>query len=131
MKFCKEHPTKRVFSKGLCLECYKKEYQKPLKRTPLKKKPFIIRRVSDKRKKLLASYTALRKAFLSTHKVCEIKGLKCIRKAQEVHHMRGRGKWLLVVEFWKAVCHNCHVEITEHSEKAIEQGHSISRNKKD
>lgn len=130
MKSCNKHTERKVFSKGLCVECYKKEHSKPLKRTPLKKKPFVINKVAPKRKVQNKAYLALRKDFLIEHPTCEIRGLKCQVKATEIHHTRGReNKMLLNKKWWKAVCHNCHREVTDNSKKAIEDGHSHSKHK--
>lgn len=131
MKYCLFHKDRRVFSKGLCAACYKIKYQKPLKRTPLKKKPFFIKPIADKRAKKLRIYGKRRKAFLKLHTTCEIKGHSCTIRATEVHHTDGREGILLLLESkWKAVCHNCHVEITEYSKQAIKDGNSNSRHKK-
>lgn len=131
MKYCLNHKERKVFSKGLCAACYKIKYFKPLKRISLKKKPFFIKPVADRRKKQLETYKALKKQFLIEHTTCEIKGLYCQLIASEVHHTKGRENDLLLDErFWKASCHNCHAEATEHSKKAIEEGNSISRIKK-
>jgi len=133
MKFCPNHKGLqiRVFSKGLCAACYKIKYSKPLKRTPLKKKPFFIKPIADKRKKQLKLYSSLRKQFLTDHPLCQIKGLHCQIIATELHHSGGReNELLLEVSKFKAACHNCHTETTDNSKKAIEEGHSISRIKK-
>lgn len=134
MKFCLNHPNRRVFSKGLCLECYKKEYQKPLKRTPLKKKPFIIRKVSKNQETRLSKYFRKRKIFFSKpeNKLCRIQLTGCTRIATELHHGKGKeGDLLLDERWWIPACANCHRKVTDESKKAIEEGNSYSRHKKE
>ena len=128
MKFCINHKDRRVFSKGLCAQCYKIKYSKPLRRSPIKKKPFFIKPIADKRAKQLKLYSLLKKQFLVDHPICQIKGLHCQTIATEIHHSGGRENELLLdISKFKASCHNCHHEITENSKKAVEEGNSISR----
>lgn len=130
MKFCISHPNRRVFSKGLCAECYKRKYSRALKRTPLKRKPYFIRTISKKRAKQNTKYQSLKLEFLELHPFCEIKKANCTIKATEIHHMEGRENELLLdVSKWKAICHSCHLHITENSKEAIEKGYSQSRHK--
>lgn len=130
MKYCLIHKNRKVFSKGLCAACYKIKYYKPLKRTPLKKKPFFIKPIADKHGKNLRTYGRRKDIFLFKNPLCKVKGINCTIKATEVHHKGGKeGKLLLDESKWLSSCHNCHIEITEHSKQAIKDGHSISRHK--
>jgi len=131
MKFCINHKNRKVFAKGLCGQCYKIKYSKPLKRTPLKRVPFFIKPIADKRKKQLEALKTRRKAFLALHSLCQIKGLHCQIIASEIHEMAGReGNRIEDESLWKATCRSCHTEITKNSAKAIAEGNSISRIKK-
>lgn len=99
-----------------------------LKRTPLKKKPYKINKVSDKRKVQISEYTKKRKLFLANNKLCSVGVLGCTKVATEIHHMAGRENDLLTDEqHWLPICRNCHTYITEHSSWAIENGYSKNR----
>jgi len=73
--------------------------------TQLQRKP--LKRVSDKRRVDMVEYGRLRKAFLSKRPVCEI-----CKKAPstDIHHIRKRGIYYLVVDTWMALCNFCHIE---------------------
>jgi hypothetical protein len=72
-----------------------------MKRSPL-------RRVSAKRLKELAVYSARRKAFLRTYFICWV----ChFRRSREIHHREGRGRNYLEESTWMAVCKPCHRRI--------------------
>lgn len=106
-----------VFSKGLCLRCWKKKYGKPLNKT------------SKKKQKANTDYVKERKAWLPLHPYCEAKLNGCTLLATEVHHKQGRtGELLLNTDKWLAVCHSCHEKITECSQEAIQLGLSLKRN---
>lgn len=109
--------------------CWRKVYAKPLKsKTPVKAAKKRIKPQSDKLKSELSIYSKERKAFLLKHEECEAKISNCTFVASEVHHKAGReGKLLLDKSKWLAICHNCHVYITENSREAIELGLSLSR----
>lgn len=47
--------------------------------------------------------------------------------ATDVHHMRGRGKYLLDESTWKALCRSCHSAVENHPEMAVKNGLSSSR----
>jgi hypothetical protein len=103
----------------------KKVYQ--LKRTPIKKKPHKISKVSEKRKYDLVQYREDRLRYLKANPICEAALGCCTRKATDVHHQKGRGIMLNDQAFWIAVCRKCHDWITEHSKEAIEMGLSVRR----
>lgn len=131
MKYCKNHLNRKVFSRGLCIECYKKDNPYKFKRIPLKKKLYTIKPIANKRAKQLRTYYPLKKKFLKENPLCQIKGQHCTLIATEVHHSEGRENELLLdVSKFVATCHNCHTGITKDSKEAIEKGHSISRIKK-
>jgi len=79
----------------------------------------------------MSDYKILRAIFLAHHPNCNVCGVKCTKKATEVHHMAGKENSLLNdTRFWLPVCRNCHTWITEHSKEAIENGWSMSRHSK-
>ena len=81
----------------------------PLKRkTPLKRGG-KLRRVSPKRKGQNEVYKDVREKFLTNNPVCQV--CRC-KMASQVHHRRGRfGDRLNEVEFFLAVCFECHHQI--------------------
>ena len=91
------------------------------KRTPIKKK-------SEKRKNDEKLYKELRINFLNENSYCKAKLPGCTGMATECHHSKGRiGKNYLDVDTFVALCHSCHVWVTENSKEAIELGLSQSR----
>ncbi len=86
-----------------------------------KKKVRRIAPVSEKRKVENEEYFRLREIFLREHPNCEC-GRACSRKSLEVHHRKGRGKYLLAVGTWLAVARVCHRWITENPKEAAELG---------
>lgn len=121
-KHCKEcNHFGPLFSKGRCKNCAQKTY-KPLSKTQTK-----IKKVSTKLSKELRRYSALREQYLRQHPICQAK-VKCRGKlATDIHHMKGRGKYLLDTTKFLSVCRDCHDWITEFSNEAIELGLSESR----
>jgi hypothetical protein len=107
MKTCK-HPT--------CIGSCRRE--KPEKKT------YRIKKIGFKQAELLKRYSDLRIGFLKTHPICEVDGCG---DATDVHHKKGRGKYLLDVETWLAVSRSCHQKIEENPEWAKENGYSLSR----
>lgn len=84
-----------------------------MKRTP-------IRRVSKKRAKQNAEYMKLRKKYLEDHTVCQVCNE---REATQIHHKAGRRHSLLCeVEFFLAICFECHAYIHNHPEAARKEG---------
>lgn len=96
-------------------------------KVPLKRQQKPIAKNSKKRLVELKIYNLLRKDFLKDNIKCLVGVEGCKKKSSDVHHMRGRGIWLNVVEWWLPICRNCHTYITEHSKEAIELGFSVSR----
>jgi hypothetical protein len=107
-----------------------KKSQKPLKRTPLKKKPYKIAPVSEKRKAQMREYSKLRKSFLDQNKQCQAAMEGCSKKATDVHHMQGRENDRLLDDTkWLAVCRVCHRKITDNAAAAISMGLSYSKHR--
>jgi hypothetical protein len=72
-------------------------------------------------------YAKLRREFLASRPRCEHPN-NCQSAATEVHHRKGRvGALLLDETHWSALCHDCHVHVTEHPREAIALGISESR----
>ncbi len=84
-----------------------------------------------RRAKKLASaeriYSVLSKDFLMDNPVCQCGREGCWGVATEVHHKKGRGKWLNVVEFFLSVCHHCHRWVELNPVEAKRLGYSVSR----
>ncbi len=106
-----------------------------------------IRPVSAKRAKLNKIYSALRKKFLAEHPLCqwwlsEVKNIEIIRgyafwpdgvrikipESCDVHHKKGRGKYLLDVSTWMAVSRAGHDAIHADPKKSYEKGYMLPRN---
>jgi len=84
--------------------------------------------VSKRKAEQNKEYGHLRVIFLENRPICEARlDFICTGPATEVHHKQGRGKHLLDVDTWLAVCPSCHHWITEHSKEAIALGLSTSR----
>lgn len=83
-----------------------------------------IRRVSKKRAYALRLYNAAAKRFLIAFPTCMV----CLNEdSDQVHHMRGRGIWLLIQKFWMAVCFRCHMRIEGNRKWATEYGYLLPR----
>lgn len=124
-KTCKQKGcSSYVFGGGYCQRHQYMRLDKiikpPRQRTPIKK-------FSDKTRKLIAKYTDLRAIFLKDHPLCQANLTSCTKIATDVHHMKGRGKFLLDVLTWLSVCRNCHHWIEEHPEEAKQLNLSQSR----
>jgi len=82
----------------------------PLVNKPkLKKKAKAIRKTSKRMATLKREYMKLREKFLLEHPWCEyFLHFKEKRPSTEVHHKKGRGKFMLDVSTWMAVCSEAH-----------------------
>lgn len=87
-----------------------------------------IAKVAKKRWAELKIYSVLRKDFLLENGKCKCGRNGCQRKANEIHHKKGRENGLLnVIEFWLPVNGVCHRWITDHPKESMELGLIISR----
>jgi len=86
-----------------------------------------IKSISDKQDKLNKAYSALRKVFLEQHPFCMAQLNGCTGVSTDVHHMKGRGEYLLDTATWMSSCRLCHSWIESHSAEAKELGLSQSR----
>lgn len=84
-------------------------------------------------------YRQKRRKFLKEHRYCEVRLCRellieqggvapeavredYVSRATSVHHVRGRGRFLLEPKTWLAVCEPCHRYIHDHPAWAREQG---------
>lgn len=112
-----------------------------------------IKPVSATRAKINKIYSALRLKFLEEHPYCEHTmkemgltladigpfgkaewnwgfkfGYVTIPRSEEVHHIRGRGKYLLDTSTWLAVSHAAHQKIHANPKESYEKGYMLPRN---
>lgn len=104
-----------------------KEVGLPKNALKVAKRQKPIPKFSGKMLQNLKIYSVLRKDFLKDNPICQCGRNGCKRKATDVHHRKGRGIYLNVVEFWLAVARVCHTWINEHPKEAMELGLTISR----
>lgn len=94
------------------------------RRPKANKKFYKINPVAENTKEELKIYGVLSKDYKKDHPICEA----CRkRKTTEVHHKKGRGIWLNVVEFFMGVCWKCHRWIHDHPEEAMLKGWLLKR----
>ena len=86
-----------------------------------------MKKVSDKQARLNLEYSKIRRDFLADKEICHAKLHCCTLKTTDVHHMKGRGKYLLDTNTWLSVCRSCHNWIEVHPEESKELGFSISK----
>lgn len=138
MVTCKSCGSLKVENRelGLCASCAaalrKAERRKSVVKTPIKK-------VSDKKRNEIDQYVPMKDAFL-LRKWCAVHGKPCV--PVDVHHQKGKVGYaddiarekgiplLIDIRFWTPVCRAAHNELTEHSAKAIQDGHSVLRTQK-
>lgn len=112
-KNCKDKFDQKYFLQKYCMkkdECIKEAYKSKIQK-PIKK-------VSEKTKKLNATYNKLRKEFIKG-KTCPVTN----EKATEIHHMKGREyERLNDVKEWLAVSRKGHKWIHENPKQAREKG---------
>lgn len=112
-----------------------------------------LKPVSSKRAKINRIYSALRKAYLASHLDCEwwlkehgvtegdvvangyvwlgsgaSRTLVRVPPAQDIHHRRGRGKYLLDTSTWMAVSRAGHDAIHANPKESYEKGYMMPRN---
>lgn len=102
---------------------------KPITRSVTSGRNSPINRINPDTAEKTALYLKVRLIFLSVFTVCEARMTGCTYYASDVHHKRGRGKWLLVIAFFLPVCRNCHDRIGAQSTDAFESGLSVYRNR--
>lgn len=83
-----------------------------------------IKPVAKKMGENLREYAKLRKKFLADNPIC------CVfkeLKSTNIHHAKGRGKYLLDVSTWKACSMEGHRKIEDYPIWAKDNGFTISR----
>lgn len=81
--------------------------------------------ISPTLRKRKALYTRLNREFLAANPNC----WKCGKSGTETHHKGGReGEWLTFVEWFVALCRDCHRFCEENKQEAIRLGFSVSNN---
>jgi len=86
-----------------------------------------VNSVSTKLAEALELYRAIRLLFLAKFPRCKAGLNRCTYWATQIHHTKGRGLYLLVLETWIGVCHNCHERIEADPKRAKELGYSVDR----
>lgn len=102
----------------------------PLINVPKKKKAKkAIRKVAKKRGPLNAQYMKLREEFLKAHPYCEYCLLEAIKvcPSTEIHHKKGRGKYLLDTTTWMAVSNEGHKAIHADPKTSYAKGYMLPR----
>ena len=86
---------------------------------------------SGKRKQLLKEYAKLRRRFLTKHRNCIVTPLgkpsRCTNPATEIHHRKGRGKYLLSIATWMPLCSSCHRQIHDNPNWARKKEYLLRR----
>jgi hypothetical protein len=108
-----------------CQQCWNRikfdnDPPKPKKRTPIKPK-------SKKQAAADRAYSLLRIPFLEKNPMCQAALPGCTGTSTDVHHKKGRGKWMLITGTWMAVCRHCHTWIELHPIEATEMGFRVSK----
>ncbi len=127
---CSKCGKEAPLTSGRCHSCYWNDIRaKSAEKSKGKEKRSIIPLKSVKQLNRDIEYAKLRKKWITEHKICEAHLKGCKQAANQVHHKQGReGSLMLDTSKWLAVCHNCHMWITEHSNESIEMGLSLKRN---
>jgi len=87
-----------------------------------------IRKVSKKMAVIKRQYMKQRAVFLEAHPWCEVyAGLGVQSPATDIHHMKGRGKYMLDETTWMAVCRGAHTYIHDNPSWAREMGYILPR----
>lgn len=132
IKYCPEHPTRKVFARNKCASCYSTWYQQRRKKRLAQadpKKRSELRKTSDQCHLLKVVYKILCTELKSLHRECEANLLGCTKNANEIHHCKGRRGILLIMSVhFKFICSSCHRWITDHSREAKEMGLSLPIN---
>ena len=88
----------------------------------LKRRKAMLR-ISPKQKKAQAKYYAEKYKYMEAHPFCEMHLLNGFQiYATDLHHKRGRGKYIADPRYFASLCSECHQYIHEHSNWARENG---------
>lgn len=86
-----------------------------------------MNKVSEHLQEELNLYNQIRPEFLARFPKCQASLRHCQYFANQVHHKRGRGLYLLDLHTWLAVCPSCHRWIEMNPVLAKEFGLSLDR----
>ena len=91
--------------------------------------PKVIEKVSEKRKELDKEYKKARAKFLKEHPLCMAALIGCHKKANQIHHMKGRAtdEDYLNEKYFLSACGNCHEIIERNPVFSKKNGLSVSR----
>lgn len=132
-KICKKCNIEQyLFSKKLCVSCYRKEYPEKFQlknksgysSNDKKSKP---RKTSKRQEERLKKYRLLRDAYFKEHDTCEFvdeTGVRCTSKDIDLHHKEGRVGARLFRSFM-SLCRKHHIEIHLRPEWAKEKGYLL------
>jgi hypothetical protein len=81
-----------------------------------------LRRVSPNREKVNAVYFKKKKEYLSTHTLCQVCGYSV---SHDVHHIKGRGRFLCDESTFLGCCRWCHDFIENNKAWARKNGYLI------
>lgn len=91
----------------------------------IKKQNKRIKQTSNKRTRENKIYAINGPKYLEKNPYCEC---GCGKPSQQIHHKKGRtGDLFLNEKYWMAVYSECHTDIENNPEWAIEMGYSLKR----
>ena len=108
-----------------CKDCWYQLEKPTTRKTNKPIKP--IRSKSSKLAALEQLYSKLRKDYLESNPSCQASLPGCSRVSTDIHHMKGRGPFLLDVASWISVCRQCHTWIELNPNEAKELNLSTNR----
>lgn len=83
-----------------------------------------LRPISARQSARLSIYAVRKRAYLKRHPICKV----CLtRKSTDVHHVKGRGPYLLTERWFMALCRTCHQDIHDNPKAAFAKGYLVSR----
>src|SRR4051812_10804535 len=86
----------------------RKEGEKRMWNSTFKRKDSKLKHRSPSKLEQWKKYLRLLTPFIKAHPLCVIKSHVCTRNTKCVHHGKGRGIWLCVVEHWFPACLSCN-----------------------
>lgn len=107
------------FNRHLC-----RYYREP------KKEKKGLNQVSERSKGKMSEYNTRSRMYKKENPICRADLPGCSKTTADVHHMKGRGKYLLDESTWLPVCRNCHDTIHQYPKESKELGLLISKNSK-
>lgn len=90
-------------------------------------KTYRIKPYSKKRRVVNEQYNQRARKFRNEHPKCTVLSPVCTGNTQGVHHVKGRGRYLMDENYWKPACNACNTYIEDHPVWARENGHKESK----